>query len=66
MNQLHNAKRLTIRKLDTLKGGVMAEFGYSEAETIMSNYYQLLASISSAGSLQELHEIELTESALLQ
>lgn len=65
MNKLYNAKNLTIRKLNTLKSGAMAEFGYSDAENIQSNYYQLLASISTAESLQELHEIELTESALL-
>lgn len=65
MRHLHHAKRFTLRRLDLLKDNAMLAMGHSDGDTILDNYYRLMAQISSAEDEHTLSLIPLTDDALL-
>ncbi|MEZ8619096.1 hypothetical protein AB6D33_24930 [Vibrio splendidus] len=65
MSQLHRAKRWAIQTLDLLKDNVMLEYGHSDGETIINNYFRLLSAISLSQTQEDLLKLEITETVLL-
>ncbi|WP_283131607.1 hypothetical protein [Enterovibrio norvegicus] len=65
MNPLHHPKRLALLQLNALKDSVMLEYGDSQADTILNNYFRLMTEVSSAEDENTLNLITLNDAALL-
>lgn len=65
MSQLHHKKRLALYALHAWKDSAMLEYGDSQADTILNNYFRLMTEISSAEDEHTLKRITLNDAALL-